>query len=44
MKQILQNFSWETVINLPPSEFLALLVIPVLLVAFLLALWWFFTA
>lgn len=27
LKQILQNFSWETLINLPPSELLALLII-----------------
>jgi hypothetical protein len=24
LKQIIQNFSWETLWNLPPSEFLAL--------------------
>jgi hypothetical protein len=27
LKQILQNFSWETLSNLPPSDLLALLVL-----------------
>ena len=37
LKQILQNFSWETLINLPPSDLLALIVLgaPVVYVLFL---------
>jgi hypothetical protein len=30
MKQILQNFSWDTLVALPPSEFLALVVLAVI--------------
>jgi hypothetical protein len=33
LKQILQNFSWETIVNLPPSDLLALLVLCAVAVA-----------
>ena len=33
MKQILQNFSWDALIALPPSEFLALVVLGLLVLA-----------
>jgi hypothetical protein len=30
MKQILQNFSWDTLVALPPSELLSLVVLAIL--------------
>jgi hypothetical protein len=33
LKQILTNFSWETLSNLPPSDLLALLVLSLIVLA-----------
>lgn len=38
LKQILMNLSWETLMNLPPSDLLALVVLLGLLLFLLLAL------
>jgi cell division protein FtsX len=37
LKQILQNFSWETIINLPPSDILALLLIALMAIGLVVA-------
>jgi hypothetical protein len=43
LKQIIQNFSFETLANLPPSELLSLILIPVALAFILLTLAWMFS-
>jgi hypothetical protein len=42
LKQILQDFSWETLWSLPPSDLLALLLLPIILCGLLLFAWWLF--
>jgi hypothetical protein len=42
LKQIIQDFSWETLVNLPPSDLLSLVALCVLAVFLLLWLTWFF--
>jgi hypothetical protein len=43
LKDILSDFSWETLVNLPPSDLLALLLIPLLILWLVLAASWLFT-